>query len=66
MMECCKRCECVDLKGETITASEINYFKEQKQDDGTDHSFQFFNVLEEAAAFSLLGVCGPGFAWMID
>ena len=28
------------LKGERITGHEINCFKEQKQDDGTDHSFQ--------------------------
>ena len=50
------------LKGERITGNEINYFKEQKEDSGTDHSFQFLNVLEEAAVFSLLGGCGPGFA----
>ena len=49
------------LKGERMTGNEINYSKEQKEDGGTDHSFQFFNVLEEAAAFSLLGGCGPGF-----
>lgn len=40
-------------KGERITGHEINCFKEQKQDDGTD---QFpVKALEEAADVSVMG-----------